>query len=421
MPTIIPSGFVIDQATLCIVTLFVTATGGFLLLFSWVYNRSTPALAVWGFGYLTGAAGAVLGSGLLPATTWSLCLGNALTCAAYGMMWSGSRSFEGRRIHVPWLLAGAVIFALAFQFDAVAQSLRARVIMVAAIATAYMVLSALELWHARDKELLSRWPTLAFVIMHAGFMAARIPIALTVNFHLDDPRVTTAINAMAFEALFTTFCIVFLRVSMAKERADLELRRAASTDALTGIANRRAFFDRGGPLMEQAVADRRSAGLLLFDLDRFKEVNDTAGHQTGDHVLQTFAELIAASTRPGDLVARLGGEEFVCLLADVSMAQALQTAEQVRRGFEQKRFPGLAIKTTVSVGVAMMTDAITIDAGRGLPALLAAADRALYRAKAEGRNRVAPAPLTLVETNGEASRRLRDGARATALAAPLAG
>ena len=226
---------------------------------------------------------------------------------------------------------------------------------------------------------------------------------------------------MAFEALFTTFCIVFLRVSMAKERADLELRRAASTDALTGIANRRAFFDRGGPLLEQVVADRRSAGLLLFDLDRFKEVNDTAGHQTGDHVLQTFAELIAASTRPRDLVARIGGEEFVCLLADVSMAQALQTAEQVRRGFEQKRFPGLATKTTVSVGVAMMTDAITTDAGRGLPALLAAADRALYRAKAEGRNRVAPAPLTLVEANGEASRRLRDGARAPAFAAPLVG
>ena len=63
VPTIIPQGFVIDQATLCIVTLFVTATGGFLLLFSWVYNRSTPALAVWGFGYLTGAAGALVGFG----------------------------------------------------------------------------------------------------------------------------------------------------------------------------------------------------------------------------------------------------------------------------------------------------------------------------------------------------------------------
>jgi len=318
-------------------------------------------------------------------------------------------------------LAGAVVFAVAFQFDAVAQSLRAHVIMVAAISATYMLLSALELWHARDKELLSRWPTLAFVIMHASFLAARIPIAMTVNFQLDDPRVTTTINVMAFETLFTTFCIVFLRVSMAKERADLELRRAASTDALTGISNRRAFFDRGGPLLELAFADRRSAGLLLFDLDQFKQVNDTAGHQTGDHVLQTFAELVAASVRPNDLSARLGGEEFACLLIDVSMAQALQAAEEVRRGFEQQHFPGLAAKTTVSVGVAMMTDAMATDAGRGLPALLAAADRALYRAKAEGRNRVAPAPLTLVETNAEASRRIRDVARATALAAPLAG
>jgi diguanylate cyclase (GGDEF)-like protein len=421
VPTIISPGFIIDPATLCVVALFITSTGGFLLLFSWAYNRNTPALAVWGFGYLTGAAGALLGSGLLPTTAWSLCVGNALTCAAYGMMWSGSRSFEGRRILMPWLLAGAVIFIVAFQLDAMSQSLRARVIMVAAISSTYMVMSAVELWHARDRELVSRWPTLAFAVMHAGFLAARIPLALTVNFHLDDPRVTTAINVMAFEALFTTFCIVFLRVSMAKERADLELRRAASTDALTGISNRRAFFDHGGPLLEQTVADRRSAGLLLFDLDRFKQVNDTAGHQTGDYVLRTFAELIATSVRPSGLCARLGGEEFACLLVDVSMAQALQTAEQVRRSFEQQHFPDLAIKTTVSVGVAMMTDAATADAGRGLPALLAAADRALYRAKVEGRNRVAPAPLVLVEAGGEVARRTRDVTKGTVLAAPLAG
>ena len=162
---------------------------------------------------------------------------------------------------------------------------------------------------------------------------------------------------MAFEALFVAFCLPFLRVAMSKERAELEQRKAALTDSLTGIANRRAFFDLGGPLLEWAVAERRPAALLLFDLDRFKEVNDTAGHQAGDRVLQAFCDLVAASIRPGDLFGRLGGEEFGCLMADTSMAQALQTAERVRREFEAMRLPDLEINPTVSVGVAMASEA----------------------------------------------------------------
>ena len=132
---------------------------------------------------------------------------------------------------------------------------------------------------------------------------------------------------------------------------------------------------------------------MLFDIDRFKEVNDTAGHQCGDRVLKAFADLVAASMRPGDLFGRLGGEEFACLLVDTSMAQALQTAEQVRREFAAMRFASFNSSVTVSTGVAM-----TSEAGKSLQSLLAIADRALYRAKAEGRNRVAPAPLVLIDT-----------------------
>ena len=158
----------------------------------------------------------------------------------------------------------------------------------------------------------------------------------------------------------------------------------------------------------------------MFDLDRFKEVNDTAGHQAGDRVLKAFCDLVAASIRPGDLFGRLGGEEFACLLADASMAHALHTAERLRREFAAMRFPGLEINATVSVGVAMASEA-----GRSLPALLAMADRALYRAKADGRNRVAPAPLVLVGRDGarraaepsrdhDADRRIERGVRKVA-------
>jgi diguanylate cyclase (GGDEF)-like protein len=412
VPTVATSHFVIDLPTLFVLTVFLSVTGGLLLLFSWAQNRNTPALAFWGIGYLFGAAGAVLlgAHGAVPGV-WSVCSANALLCLAYGMMWGGARCFEGRRVHGPLIAAGAAIWIAAFQFESFAQSLPARVTLVSCILASYALFSARELWYARDRELISRWPTLALVLMHAGFLLARIPFAsaLTSSLAAGQPQ-SLVTTVMAFEALFVTFCLPFLRVAMTKERAELEQRRAALTDALTGIANRRAFLDLGASLLKRTLADRRPAALLLFDLDRFKEVNDTAGHQAGDRVLKAFSDLVAGSIRPGDLFGRLGGEEFACLLAEASMAEALQISERLRRDFAAMRFPGPATSATVSVGVAMASDA-----GRDLPALLATADRALYRAKADGRNRVAPAPLVLVR---DAPRLGIDG---PAIAAPIAG
>jgi diguanylate cyclase (GGDEF)-like protein len=154
-------------------------------------------------------------------------------------------------------------------------------------------------------------------------------------------------------------------------------------------------------LLERSVAEREPAALLLFDLDRFKEVNDTAGHQAGDRVLRAFCELVGTQVRPGDLFGRLGGEEFAYLMVNVSVTQALQAAELLRSEFAALQFADLAIRPTVSVGVAMASEA-----ERSLSALLALADRALYRAKADGRDRVAPAPFIRLEaTGGEAVRR----------------
>jgi len=266
------------------------------------------------------------------------------------------------------------------------------VALVSAILAGYALLSARELWHARDRELISRRPTLALVLIHTCFLLARIPFVSTLTSSLAAGRPQSLVaSVMAFEALFLTFCLLFLRVAMTKERTELAQRRAALTDALTGIPNRRAFFDRGASLLQQTFVERRPATLLLFDLDRFKEVNDTAGHQAGDRVLKAFSDLVAGALRPSDLFGRLGGEEFACLLADASMTEALRISERLRRDFEAMRFAGLALNPTVSIGVAMANDA-----GRSLPALLANADRALYRAKADGRNRVAPAPPVLV-------------------------
>ena len=272
------------------------------------------------------------------------------------------------------------------------------------------------MWYARDRDLISRWPTLVLVIGHAGFLLARIPYAQDLAASVSSGHAHGAVaTVMAFEALFVAFCLPFLRVAMSKERAELKQRLAAETDPLTGVPNRRAFFDRGNPLLERFIAERKPAALLLFDLDRFKDVNDTAGHQAGDQVLRAFCDLVGTSVRPGDLFGRLGGEEFAYLMANVSVTQALQAAERLRLQFAALQFADLAITPTVSVGVAMASEA-----GRNLSALLALADRALYRAKADGRNRVAPAPFIRLEAKGgEAVRRQVD--RPPSVATPVAG
>jgi len=412
MPTVAFSHPIIDVSTFLAVTAFLSASGGLLLLFVWLQSRATTALALWGIGYLFGAlASTLLGSPGLVSDTWTVGIANVLACGAYGMMWAGARSFEGRHVPVPLVVAGPAIWIAAFQFEGFAQNAPARIALISAIMAAYALLSARELWYARDRELISRWPTLALVIMHAGFLLVRVPMATVVAQSAATGQPHGMIfTVMVFQALFTTFCLPLLRVAMTKERAELEQRKAALTDSLTGIANRRAFFDRGVALLKETLADRRSAALLLFDLDRFKTVNDTAGHQAGDGVLRAFCGLVAAAIGRGGLFGRLGGEEFACLLADVSMAEALQTAERLRGEFAAIRFPGLDVKPTVSVGVAMAGES-----GRSLSSLLAIADRALYRAKADGRNRVASAPLALVE---KAARHRVDAA---ALAAPVAG
>jgi diguanylate cyclase (GGDEF)-like protein len=130
---------------------------------------------------------------------------------------------------------------------------------------------------------------------------------------------------------------------------------------------------------------RRPAALLLFDLDRFKSINDRFGHGVGDGVLVAFCQLATSLLRPTDLFGRIGGEEFASLLPDTTRRDALLLAERLRAAFEatSHKVAEQTLTATVSVGIA-----ISDDASPDLGALLDVADQALYRAKATGRNRV---------------------------------
>ncbi len=170
-----------------------------------------------------------------------------------------------------------------------------------------------------------------------------------------------------------------------RKRLEAQLTAAAERDSLTGLFNRRKFFELAERAREAGLAQGQALCAMVMDLDWFKSINDRHGHAAGDFVLQKIAELAQAHLRPGDVLGRAGGEEFYALLPNTNEAEAERVAERVRLAIAQGEFlfAGKRLKMTASIGVAQVGS----DEERLEPAL-ARADGALYRAKAAGRNRV---------------------------------
>ena len=165
----------------------------------------------------------------------------------------------------------------------------------------------------------------------------------------------------------------------------LRAERLAQLDPLTGLNNRRAFYDLTTPLWSNAGRHGHVTSVMLLDLDHFKEINDAHGHAHGDDVLKAAAEALGQCVRQGDVAARWGGEEFIVFLPETRAAAAAALAERLRAAIAAMRIPHAAGETavTASFGVA------EIENGLGtLDALIASADACLYRSKQEGRNRV---------------------------------
>jgi diguanylate cyclase (GGDEF)-like protein len=160
----------------------------------------------------------------------------------------------------------------------------------------------------------------------------------------------------------------------------------ASTDALTGLPNRRYFDEFCGLLARRRRADD-VVGVLMVDIDHFKRINDAHGHEVGDEVLKAVAGAIAGAVRDGDVPARIGGEEFAVLLRNPSERMAVEVGERVRAAVGALDLRGFGVSgVSVSVGVA-----VAVGPDESMTELLAGADRALYRAKRAGRDRVVAA------------------------------
>jgi diguanylate cyclase (GGDEF)-like protein len=190
------------------------------------------------------------------------------------------------------------------------------------------------------------------------------------------PRARRLLAAAAIEASAALARLYTLR----------EAQMRATTDALTGLPNRRYFDEYLGLLARRRRAEDR-VGVLMVDIDRFKKLNDTYGHAVGDHVLREVAQAIVSAVREGDVPARYGGEEFVVLLRNPGTRIAVEVGERVRRAVADLDLRRLGVaQVSVSVGVAV-ADHPEIE----LEDVIEDADRALYRAKRAGRDRVVAA------------------------------
>jgi len=225
------------------------------------------------------------------------------------------------------------------------------------------------------------------------------PIVAIATSTLDDTlsewRAKVAgVIALGIAATFAGIAVLLrLRSSLRSlDTTQRELAAQANIDDLTQIANRRFFMLHGGQELERSLRYARPLSLLVYDVDHFKRINDNHGHDAGDLALKTITQAIQEELRATDLQARFGGEEFAILLPETDLSKAIEVAERLRTRIEKTTFAHMDNRddpVTISVGIAAYSSG-----SETLNELIARADRALYRAKADGRNRVCAAAGT---------------------------
>ena len=343
----------LDVGTLFVIAICVTLLLGVVLLIAWLQER-IPALGWWGAAYLIGGfSGALWQWSVRFASPVLVDLANVLLFLAVGMIWGAARLFHGRRVQWSPQLLGAAVWLVACFSPAFTHSAASRIVLSSLIVAAYTFLIAAELWHERRKSLIRRWPASFVPMLHGAIFL--FPVALATLSPAGETIRGLAgwVAVFAIEILLYVIGAAFLVLILAKDRTVRFYKLAATTDPLTGVLNRRGFFEATGEVMESNRAGMVPVSLLAFDLDRFKSINDRFGHDGGDAVLETFAEVVRKTMRASDVIGRLGGEEFVAMVSG-TLAEAAVAAERVRSAFAAAEIvlEGQRIPATVSIGIA---------------------------------------------------------------------
>lgn len=314
---------------------------------------------------------------------------------AYGSAWQAIRVFYSRRplplpvtaLAFSWFILAVTVFE-PWKLQGISAVMRIGVIAL------FNGLSAYEFWRSRDDDLPSQRILLWTFAAYCAFQLLRISLVALLPRPLGLLETQTW-AVIVYNLMAITLVIIFsgCMIALVRERAGLHHYRLALRDELTGVRNRRAYLEN----LKAMIGPAQPYALLVFDIDLFKSINDRFGHQVGDAVIIRAARAAEMALRKCDTVFRIGGEEFVCILPQVTAAEALQAAERVRSVFQTiaVSVEDKVVNATISIGVAAVTDTTCIP-----DAVFAAADAALYRAKQDGRNRTVVAGPVMPSSGG---------------------
>jgi diguanylate cyclase (GGDEF)-like protein len=251
-----------------------------------------------------------------------------------------------------------------------------------------LVLAQATLWPATRLGGRWRWVIFGCTVAMALFTAARTVLVLFFSEQYPNFLSPHPVNVVSMLAANVTLVLATVATLVAwREEAEAQLRDQAYTDALTDLANRHGWGERAPVLFDQARRHSHPLALIMLDLDFFKRINDTQGHETGDHVLQRVSQVLRENRRSSDLAARLGGEEFAVLLPYTNQEAALLFEQRLRLAVYSVGELQPVLAVNYSAGLAMLSP---VDSN--IAALMARADSALYQAKALGRGRLEIAP-----------------------------
>lgn len=327
----------------------------------------------------------------MPGYEWAVVAGSTLVSIGVALQFGGIQSFKGERNNWPAAsLIVFVIFSLNVWFAVLHPDVRLRSIANSIVYAAGYALCARALLVRIEPPLRTAyWFTgLSFAVLVAVLLARGATIWLSPLGAYAGIYSQLPINPLSFFiASIVQLCVTFGFILMLDYRLVADMQKLASRDALTGAFNRRRLEEEAVLQWARHLRTGDTLAIMLLDIDHFKSINDDYGHQTGDVVLIHLVTIAQDTIRADDYFARYGGDEFCILLPSTTEQEALVLAERLRQRYAETsiEFGGKSLKSTISIGIADSTDT-----GQTFSSLVAAADRALYRAKQDMRNRVVP-------------------------------
>ncbi|CAN7175267.1 GGDEF domain-containing protein [Acidovorax delafieldii] len=354
------------------------------------WGRRRDGLGRWAAALLVNAIGhlLIMLRGLIPDVL-SIVVGNLMLSSVFVGMIAAVYQFQGRPVRWPLLLAPPLL-VLVF-VSVFIDNFPARVSfvgLVIGLQAVWALLAALSHRHATVGR--GQWLLVAGLLLEAVVLGGRALVAISTHTEATNILQSSALQTLTFLATFSVVLVSSVGfVFMSRDRADENNRVLAALDPLTGVANRRSLIAALDRDVARAQRMREPMALMMVDIDHFKDVNDQYGHPAGDRVLCSVVNVLRQRVRAQDLVGRYGGEEFMVLLPDTGLTGAEQLARELCKAVEESRcpadgVPGPGIAVTVSIGVF----GGRLESGDSWDMLIAAADRALYQAKNNGRNRV---------------------------------